>query len=117
MLRIVTQKTIRYYTRANDHSPFLEWLGQLESPAIRQRIKVHVDRMKAGHIADWKTVGGGVFELRLHFGPGYRVYFALDGTEIVLLLCAGDKSSQTKDILKARGYWEDYKERQYGEKK
>ena len=67
--------------------------------------------MEDGNFGDHKGVGEGIFELRLFFGPGYRVYFAEDGDTIVLLLCGGDKSSQSRDIELAKQCWKDYKER------
>jgi putative addiction module killer protein len=65
-------------------------------------------------MGDCKVVGEGIWELRIHFGPGYRVYFGKHGTVIVVLLCGGDKSSQRKDILNAKQYWKDFKERAHG---
>lgn len=63
-----------------------------------------------GNLGDHRSVGDGVFELRLDFGPGYRIYFGRIGHQVILLLTGGDKSSQTKDITKAKQYWNDYKE-------
>lgn len=62
-------------------------------------------------LTDWKSVGSGVCELRIDHGPGYRVYFGQEGTTWVLLLCGGEKSTQTNDIETAHGYWKDYKAR------
>jgi putative addiction module killer protein len=69
-------------------------------------------RLRAGNPGEHKSIGGGVYELRLDFGPGYRVYFAFAGRQLILLLCGGDKSSQTQDIETAHRYWEDYQERE-----
>lgn len=57
---------------------------------------------------DCRSVGGGVYELRIHFGPGFRVYFGIVGSDVVLLLCGGDKSSQKKDIARAHNYWKEF---------
>ena len=76
-----------------------------------QAIAARVLRMQAGNRGDWKTVGGGVFELRIDTGPGYRVYCGQDGATLVLLLCAGDKRTQTKDVEHVHDYWKDYQAR------
>jgi putative addiction module killer protein len=70
-----------------------------------------VDRLAFGAFGDWRAVGGGVFELRVHFGPGYRVYFGRDGKAVVILLCGGEKRSQSADIRRAKSYWKDYETR------
>lgn len=66
---------------------------------------------EGGNLGDSKSVAGGVFEGRIHFVPGYRIYYGLDGVDLVILLCGGAKSTQTADIARAREYWEDYKHR------
>ena len=70
--------------------------------------------MEFDYFGDFKSVGEGVFELRLFFGPGYRIYYAEDGDIIVLILCAGKKGSQEKDIKQAKKFWKDYLERKNG---
>jgi putative addiction module killer protein len=74
----------------------------------RKRILARVARMQQGNFGDCEPVGDGVRELRLFFGPGYRVYFAERGDEIVVLLCGGDKNSQKNDIQQAKTYWREY---------
>jgi putative addiction module killer protein len=69
------------------------------------------DRLQTGLLGDWDSVGEGVYELRIDFGPGYRVYFGQEGKLLILLLCGGDKSTQTKDIKRAHAYWKDYQTR------
>ncbi len=64
--------------------------------------------MEDGNLGDCSVVGAGVYEMRIHFGPGYRVYFGQEGTHIIVLLCGGDKSTQAKDIKRAQEYWADY---------
>lgn len=102
---------VRQYQTADGRSPFGEWLRQLRDAPARRRIAARIDRLQAGNRGDWKAVGGGVFELRVDAGPGYRVYCGQDGATLVLLLCAGDKRTQQHDIEMAHDYWKDYKAR------
>ena len=81
---------------------FDEWLWQLRDERARERINVRLRRLAAGNAGETRFVGGGVVELKIDYGPGYRVYFIRRGIEIVVLLCGGDKSSQSKDIKTAR---------------
>ena len=99
-----------YLTRKGD-VPFTEWLDTLRDVKARAKIRVSLDRLQLGNPGDSKSVGGGVSELRINFGPGYRVYFGQDGTKLVILLCGGDKSTQQEDIKRAQQYWTDYKKR------
>lgn len=89
---------------------FDRWLRKLKVTQARLRILARLDRLAAGNIGDMKSVGGGIFELRLAFGPGYRIYLARRGDRLVLLLCGGDKSSQTDDIARARALAAEWKE-------
>lgn len=91
---------------------FDRWLRKLKDTQARLRILARLDRLAAGNIGDMKSVGGGIFELRLAFGPGYRIYLARRGDRLVLLLCGGDKSSQTDDIARARALAAEWKERE-----
>jgi putative addiction module killer protein len=75
------------------------------------RVLARIDRLSVGLRGDWKPVGHGVFELRIDYGPGYRMYCAAQGAELVILLCGGDKRKQDQDIETAHEYWQDYKER------
>jgi putative addiction module killer protein len=72
------------------------------------RIRAKIDRVEEGGLGNYKPLGVGLFEFKFDFGAGYRVYFAIDGDEIILLLVGGDKSTQKRDIEKARQYWTDY---------
>lgn len=81
---------------------FVDWRAGLRDAAARKRIGARIDRLAFGNFGDAKSVGGKVFELRLDFGPGYRIYFVRHGDTIVILLCGGDKDSQVRDIETAR---------------
>lgn len=102
---------VRQYQTTEGHAPFAEWMAKLRNPKANRAIVARIRRMQAGNRGDWKAVGSGVFELRIDTGPGYRVYCGQDGKTLVLLLCAGDKRTQTKDIDHAREYWKDYQAR------
>ena len=81
---------------------FMSWFRGLHDLQARARIEVRIRRLEIGNFGDVKSVGDGVSELRIPYGPGYRVYFARRGREVVLLLCGGDKASQSRDILTAK---------------
>jgi putative addiction module killer protein len=81
---------------------FDRWLGRLPDRRAAARVQVRIDRLAGGNPGDVKPVGGGVSELRIPYGPGYRVYYLQDGERVILLLCGGDKSTQEKDIRHAR---------------
>jgi putative addiction module killer protein len=102
---------IRHYQSADGEQPFTQWLQNLRDQQARARIRIRLDRLSLGNFGDCEPVGGGVVELRIDWGPGYRVYCARVGQTIVLLLCGGDKRAQKKDIERAKAYFEDYKAR------
>ena len=104
-------RKLQVYETAEGVAPFDEWLLALRDGVGRTRIRLRLDRLRDGNSGDWKAIGNGVSELRMDFGPGYRIYFAENGVEIVLLLIGGDKRTQTADIRLAQKYWQDFKER------
>ena len=105
------EREIRLYQTRDQRIPFSEWFDSLENPRTQQRIDARLARIRLGNFGDAKTVGEGVCELRLDFGPGYRIYFGQEGRTIVILLCGGDKSTQQRDIQKAKQFWLDYQQR------
>ncbi len=109
-MRDVHPREIEYYYTPNGQRPFIEWLESIQDIRTQDRIQARADRLKFGNFSDYKPVGDGVCELRLNFGPGYRIYFGMVDRTIVLLLCGGDKSSQRRDIERAKTYWREYKE-------
>ncbi len=101
-------KNILYYASRNGEAPFIKWLEGLDHSS-EEVVIGRLERIKNGNFGDYKNLGEGVFELRIHFGPGYRIYYGMDGATVVLLLCGGDKNTQTKDIKRAKFFWENYK--------
>jgi len=81
---------------------FATWLAGLRDERARARILKRLDRAQAGNLGDVAPVGGGVSEMRIFYGPGYRVYFVQRGSELIVLLCGGDKSTQEADIAEAK---------------
>ena len=109
-MRNIRPRKLQAYRTSNGREPFTEWLISIHDRNTRNRIERRLDRIRSGNFGDCGSVGDGVFEVRLHFGPGYRVYFGEVDDTIVFLLCGGDKSSQERDIERAQRYWLDYKE-------
>jgi putative addiction module killer protein len=103
-------QTIVIYEQRRGKSAFLDWLLNLKDVKARALIRARINRLELGNFGDCKSVGAGVLELRVSFGPGYRLYFGRDGNTVVVLLCGGDKGSQTKDISKAKLFWKEYKD-------
>jgi putative addiction module killer protein len=112
----VEPREIRNYLRADNRIPFEEWFISLKDSKTKKKIQIRLDRLQLGNFGDCKSVGEGVFELRIDYGPGYRVYFGQIGLTIVLLLCGGDKSTQEQDIKEAQTYWRDYEKRENTDK-
>ena len=105
---------IREYLTTDGKSLFAVWLRELGDRQVQARIMARLNRVRLGNFGDCKAVGEGVLELRMPFGPGYRVYFAREGEAVVLLLCGGDKDSQQRDIERAKSCWQDYRNRNHG---
>lgn len=100
---------VRKFISENGSCPIDDWLASLRDRRARARILIRLDRLSLGLEGDWKSVGEGVRELRLSEGKGYRVYYAWDGDAVILLLCGGSKSTQKKDIERAKSYWRCYR--------
>jgi putative addiction module killer protein len=101
-------KLLIVYATPSEKEPFTDWLNGLRDVVGRKRILARIARLEQGNYGDCETVGEGISELRIFFGPGYRVYFGENGDYIVILLCGGDKSSQDQDIQLAKAYWQEY---------
>jgi len=102
-------RQLEVYVTSGGKTPFTNWLDSLRDRKARAKIRVQLDRVRLGNLENCKPVGEGVSELRIDYGPGYRVYFGQEGNQFILLLCGGDKSSQRADIRRAQSYWADYK--------
>lgn len=100
-----------HYLTLDERDLYQEWLDDLRDMRARVAIDRRVERLKGGNFGDHKFCQEGVWELRIDTGPGYRVYYAQVNQEIVLLLCGGDKNSQSKDISKAVMCWRDWQKR------
>ncbi|MCU7243386.1 MAG: type II toxin-antitoxin system RelE/ParE family toxin [Microcystis sp.] len=105
-------REIRRYVTNEGKVPFAQWLDSLRDAKTKTKIAQRLDRVNLGNLGDHKSVGEGVYELRIDYGSGYRIYFGQIGTTIILLLCGGDKKTQAKDIEIAQKYWQDYRRRE-----
>ena len=103
----VTPKRIIYYETLDKQVPYKIWYAEIADVKLRLAVDKRLDRVEAGNYGDCKSVGGDILELRFQ-AFGVRIYFVEIGGAIVILLCAGDKSSQKKDIEKAKEYWAEY---------
>lgn len=99
---------VRSYVAQNGKRPFIEWLASLKDKQARHRIQNRLDRLSLGNRGDHRSLGDGVFELKIDYGPGYRMYFGEYTLQIVVLLLGGDKKNQDEDIKKAKKYWRHY---------
>ena len=95
-------KEIKIYESLEGNQPFTDWLNSIKDRTVKKRIIDRIDRIKFNNFGDYKSVGDEVYELRLHFGAGYRIYYGQIEDIVILLLCGGDKSTQIKDIEKAK---------------
>jgi putative addiction module killer protein len=99
------------YVTEDGENVYRTWIRKLEDNRARARIRVRLNRIRLGNFGDCKPVGEGVGEIRIDYGPGYRVYFAKRDFTVVILLCGGTKKKQSEDIKLAQKYWKDYKRR------
>lgn len=102
---------VRHYVSRAGKDVFDNWLTQLADARAQAKIATRINRLAVGNFGDCKPLRQGVCELRIDWGPGYRVYYAMIARECVLLLCGGDKRKQSPDIERALEYLKDYKER------
>ncbi len=100
--------TVRHFLSEDERDPLQEWLKKLRDPIAKMQVVKRVNRIESGNFGDHKFCRDGVWELRIDQGAGYRVYYAMSGALVVLLLCGGDKGSQDADIERAIGYWKNW---------
>ena len=105
----VQPRDIQRYSTPDGKVPFSEWLDSLRDLKAKFKIERRLDQVGTGNFGHYRAVGEGVYELRVNYGPGYRIYFGQVEETIVLLLIGGDKSTQEQDIRKAKTYWTDYR--------
>ena len=109
MYSVLMNKEIIIFETSTGHQTFAIWINSIKDKKFKVRILNKITMLKCDNVSgDFKSVGDGVYELRFFFGPGYRVYFAYDGLKIIILLCGGDKGTQTRDIKKAKEYLTEY---------
>jgi len=101
---------VREYVDIAGRSPFTKWLRTLNVHAAA-KVAAALERVAGGNLSNGKAVGNGVFEYKIDFGPGYRIYFGREGDRLVILLAGGTKKRQQEDIRKAKANWEDYRNR------
>ena len=106
-LTVKVRRTELYETE-DGKQPYNEWLWSLKDVRGKAKVAARVDRATRGNFGDYRDLHAGIFELKEDFGPGYRIYFGIEGDEIIILLVGGDKGSQNRDIMKAKEYWTDY---------
>ena len=106
------EREVLYYKTVAGRSPFRECRNRIgDDDDTRAAVDARIARLRGGNFGDSKPIGEGAAENRIHIGSGFRIYYGIDG-ENVVLLCAGDKSTQDRDIVTARKYWKDYKKRE-----
>jgi len=103
----VLEKEIKKLELQNGLVPFDEWFDSLRDRKMQAAVDTRLARVRAGNFGDHKSMGGGVFELRIALGPGLRVYYGLEGRQVVVLLGGGDKGSQSRDIRRAQQLWKE----------
>ena len=111
--RDAIERQVRVYCTPDRREPFSVWLDRLRDARAGQKIQARIGRLRLGNLGDARRVGDGVCELRIDYGPGYRVYFGQDGPVVIILLSGGDKTTQSADIRVAKRYWDAYRQEKH----
>ena len=107
----VIPRHVRNYVTPDGREPYEEWVNSYRNRKTRAIIRERINRLHLGNFGDYKRLTADLYELRIHYGPGYRVYFGMVDRVIVILLCGGSKKTQRRDIQKAKEYWEELRSR------
>ncbi len=113
-MKVIAREVVLFRTKEG-RIPLVEWLQTVRDRRLQQRIQARIDRLSLGNFGHTRSVGEGVHELKIDFGPGFRIYFGCHGEKIVVLLYGGDKGSQDEDIKEAKKFWKAYKRKAYSE--
>lgn len=105
----IVGKTLKVFCLNNGKSPFIKWLSSLKDERAAAMIKSRLARIRLGNLGHTRSLGEGVQELKIDYGPGYRIYFGQIGNDLIILLCGGDKRYQNEDIKTAKKYWTQFK--------
>lgn len=106
------ERQLQLYVDPSGRKPFNDWLeGGIQDPVARSRLRTRLERVALGNFGQHRALCEGIVELKIDTGPGYRIYLGIAGETLVVLLCGGDKSSQSRDIERARRYWKDFRSR------
>ena len=107
----VIPRHVRNYVTPDGREPYEEWVNSYRNRKTRAIIRERINRLHLGNFGDYKRLTADLYELRIHYGPGYRVYFGMVDRVIVILLCGGSKKTQRRDIERAKKYWEELRSR------
>ena len=107
----IVNRDVRNYVTPDGREPYEEWVNSFRNRKTRAIIRERINRLHLGNFGDYKRLTADLYELRIHYGPGYRVYLGVVDRVIVILLCGGPKKTQKRDIQKAKEYWEELRSR------
>ena len=104
----IRPREILTYTTSGGRSPYRQWYSEIKDEKLKAAISTRLTRLETGNFGDFKRLHQDLYELRIHYGPGYRVYFGSFQNTVVILLCGGTKGTQSRNIIRARNYWNDF---------
>jgi putative addiction module killer protein len=106
-----SQIQVEIYETEQGKQPYVDWFNGVRDTKAQARLSTRITRLRQGNFGDSKPIGEGVIELRVDYGPGYRIYLGRDGDKLVILLSGSDKSDQKAAVKQAKEYWQDYRRR------